>query len=105
VRTYTINKGVNRPVEFKGLKGKYIWWLGGGLVALLGLLAVLYIVRISPVVCIGLTGTSGMILFFQVYRMNRIYGEYGLMKAIAFRRTPRRVKSVSRRLFYGVKEK
>ena len=31
---YGINKGVNRPAEFKGLKAQYIWYLGGGLVGL-----------------------------------------------------------------------
>lgn len=29
---YQINKGINKPIEFKGLKAQYIWYLGGGLV-------------------------------------------------------------------------
>ncbi|HMT97439.1 MAG TPA: DUF4133 domain-containing protein, partial [Ferruginibacter sp.] len=28
---YQINKGINRSIEFKGLKAQYIWYLGGGL--------------------------------------------------------------------------
>ena len=28
---YKINKGINKPIEFKGLKAQYIWYLGGGL--------------------------------------------------------------------------
>ncbi len=40
---YAINKSINKPVEFKGLKAQYIWYLGGGLLFLLILFAVLYI--------------------------------------------------------------
>ncbi|MBD0288989.1 MAG: DUF4133 domain-containing protein, partial [Flavisolibacter sp.] len=36
---YQINKGINKPIEFKGFKAQYIWYLGGGLVALLILFA------------------------------------------------------------------
>ena len=32
---YQINKGINRSIEFKGLRAQYIWYLGGGVVALL----------------------------------------------------------------------
>ena len=40
---YGINKGINKPIEFKGLKAQYIWYLGGGLAGLLVLFGVLYI--------------------------------------------------------------
>jgi hypothetical protein len=40
---YNINKGINQPIEFKGLKAQYIWWLCGGLVCLLILFAVTYV--------------------------------------------------------------
>jgi hypothetical protein len=45
-----------------------------------------------------------LILFVRIYRMNRIYGEHGLMKRGAFRATPRRVKSESRRIFFAAKK-
>ena len=54
-----INKGVNRPVEFRGLKAQYIWWLAGGILALLILFAGMYIAGINPFVCIGLVGVAG----------------------------------------------
>jgi hypothetical protein len=38
---YQINKGINKPIEFKGLKAQYIWYLCGGLVALLILFAIM----------------------------------------------------------------
>jgi hypothetical protein len=40
---YHINKGINKPIEFKGLKAQYIGYLAAGLVALLIFFAVMYI--------------------------------------------------------------
>src|SRR4051812_23212639 len=44
---YQINRGVNKPIEFKGLKAQYIGYLGGGLVVLLILFAILYLIGLS----------------------------------------------------------
>jgi hypothetical protein len=96
---YTINKGVNRPVEFRGLKAQYIWWLAGGIVALLGLFAVLYIVGLNPFVCVGFIGVAGFVLFWQVYKLSRVYGVHGWMKRGAARRLPVRIKSGTRKVF------
>lgn len=96
---YTINKGVNRPVEFRGLKGQYIWWLAGGIVSLLGLFAGLYITGVNPFICIGIIAVAGTVLFMHVYRLSRVYGQYGLMKRAAARRLPERVRSGTRAIF------
>ena len=96
---YTINKGVNRAVEFRGLKAQWIWWLAGGVLSLLGGFAVLYIAGVNPLVCIGLVFLAGVGLFWQVYRLSRVYGRYGLMKRGAARRVPRRLKADSRRVY------
>ena len=42
---YTINKGMNRPIVFKGLKAQYIWYLGGGIVLLFMLFIFLVLIR------------------------------------------------------------
>lgn len=101
---FTINRGVNRPIEFRGLRGQYIWWLAGGLVSLLGLFAILYIAGVNPFVSLGLVGFAGLVLFSQVYRLSRRYGEHGLMKKMAARRVPRGLRSGSRKLFFYEKK-
>lgn len=92
---YSINKGINKPVEFKGLKAQYIWYLGGGLVTLLVLFAILYIAGVNIFFCIAVIFSLGTGLFTYVYRLSRTYGEHGLMKKIANRSVPRAVKSYS----------
>jgi len=96
---YTINKAINKPIEFKGLKGQYIWYLGGGLVGLLLLFAMLYICGVNPFICLVLILLIGIGLFMQVYRLSHKYGEYGMMKKIAKRGIPQSVKVYSRKTF------
>jgi hypothetical protein len=96
---YKINKGINKPIEFKGLKAQYIWWLGGGLLALLIIFAVLYILGLHTFVCLAIVLTGGTGLFMQTYKLSHKYGQYGMMKAIAKRTIPVAVKSYSRKIF------
>ena len=44
---YPINKGIGRPVEFKGLKAQYLFIFCGGLLALFVLFVILYMVAAS----------------------------------------------------------
>lgn len=96
---YKINRGVNQPVMFRGLKAQYIWYLGGGLVILLISFAILYICGANMFVCLGIIFTSGGILFKKVYSMSRKYGEHGLMKKIGKRQVPGLIKNNSRKIF------
>jgi len=96
---YKINKGINKPVEFRGLKAQYIWYLGGGLLILLVLFAILYICGVNTFVCLGLILVLGTLLFIYVYHLSHKYGEHGMMKNVARRSVPKLVKSNSRKSF------
>jgi hypothetical protein len=96
---YTINKGINKPIEFKGLKAQYIWFLGGGLLALLIIFAVMYICGVNTFICLGAILFLGTVLFLNVYRLSHKYGQYGMMKKAARRGIPHVVKIYSRKTF------
>ncbi|HEU5365446.1 MAG TPA: DUF4133 domain-containing protein [Hanamia sp.] len=102
---YTINKGINKPIEFKGLKAQYIWYLGGGLLVLLILFAILYICGVNTFVCLGIIVIAGTALFMYVYKLSHKYGEHGMMKSLAKRNIPPVSKSYSRKLFTGLCKK
>ena len=102
---YQINKGINRPIEFKGLKAQYIWYLGGGLVALLILFAIMYITGVSTYICLAITLILGTLLFMLVYKLSNTYGEHGIMKALAKKSVPKAVKIYSRAVFLELKNK
>ncbi len=99
---YKINKGINKPIEFKGLKAQYIAYLATGLIALLILFAVLYIIGVNMFICLALIGILGTALFMWVYRMSDNYGQHGLLKKLATRSLPYFIKGTSRELFLNL---
>lgn len=92
---YQINKGINKSIEFKGLKAQYIWYLGGGLVGLLIVFAIIYIIGVNIFLCLAIIVSAGTGLFMYVYKMSRTYGEHGLMKKVARKAIPKVIKSYS----------
>jgi hypothetical protein len=99
---YSINKGINKPIEFKGLKAQYIGYLGVGLLCLLILFAVLYIIGVNMFICLALILVLGTALFMSVYRLSAKYGQYGLLKKAGARNIPEQLTSNSRALFLSL---
>ena len=85
---YTINKGIGRSVEFKGLKAQYLFLFAGGLLAVFVLLVIFYTAGVDQWACIGFGAGAASMLVFYTFRMNARYGEHGLMKLAAARRRP-----------------
>lgn len=100
---YSINKGINQPVVFKGLKAQYIWYLGGGLVGILILFAILYICGVNTFICLGIALAGGAFLFVWVYQLSNKYGEFGMQKKAAKRMLPSVIRNQSRKQFIKVK--
>lgn len=96
---YQINKGINKSIEFHGLKAQYIWYFGGGVIALLILFAILYITGINSFICIGIILIGGTGLTIKVYALSNTYGEHGMMKKMARRSVPKVIRSKSRAVF------
>jgi len=96
---YKINKGINAPIEFRGLRAQYIWYLGAGIIGLLVLFAIMYIGGINPYICVALIFIAGTFLFMYIYKLSNKYGEHGMMKKAAKRILPKVIKSYSRKLF------
>ena len=96
---YQINKGINKPIEFKGLKAQYIWYFGGGILALLILFTIMYIMGINSFICMGIILIAGIVMTVKIYAMSNTYGEYGMMKKLARRRIPKIVKVRNRNVF------
>lgn len=101
---YEINKGINRSIEFKGIKAQYIIYLAAGLVLLLLLFAILYLVGISIYLCLAIVIPAGAGLFTGIRHYSKTYGEYGLIKKAAQRNLPACIQSRSRRFFNQLSE-
>lgn len=96
---YEINKGINKPIEFRGIRAQYIMYLAAGMLALFILFVVLYIVGLSVYLCLALVGVAGFVLFTWITKMSHKYGEHGLLKAAGSRRVPPAIYTHSRSLF------
>jgi hypothetical protein len=95
MKTFACNKGVNRPMEFRGLQAQYIWWVAGVAIGCLLLFAVLHLFGLSSWICLPVVMAIGGSGIAGVYRMSRVFGRFGLMKKRAVRRIPRVIRSRS----------
>ncbi|RYE58664.1 MAG: DUF4133 domain-containing protein [Sphingobacteriales bacterium] len=100
---FQINKGVARPIMFKGLKGQYIACLGIGMVVLLLLFAVLYMLRVNVYLVLVLISALALGLVLGLGYLSGRFGQYGLMKFFAARQVPSNIRFRSRRLFTALK--
>lgn len=96
---YQVNKGINRSMEFKGLKAQYIWYLAGGLMGSLLLFSIMYVCKVNDYVCMIVAFGAGGGSISLAYRLSNKYGEHGLMKKMAKRNVPKVLKSYSRKMF------
>lgn len=102
---YHINKGINRPLEFKGLSGQYITYLAVGLVALLLLFTLLYLSGAPLIACLVVVLLLGSGLIAGLYHLDKTYGEHGLGKRLARRHIPAALRLRSRSLFLNLHRK
>jgi len=99
---YQINKGINKAIEFRGLKAQYIGYLAGGLVSLMILFAILYVAGIPIFICLPLIGGLGTLLFMTVYKYSHKYGQYGLLKKAAKKSLPKSIRFRSKKIFINL---
>jgi hypothetical protein len=100
---YNINKGINKPVVFKGFQGQYIAWLAAGLVLLLLGFTLLYVTGFPLMILLPLVFVCGAGLFVGVSHLSRRFGQHGLGKFLAKRGMPTYLKFSSRRVFTGLR--
>lgn len=98
-KVFSINNGINKAIEFRGLKAQYIWWVAGITLGSLGLYIALYVAGLGGYVGIFLVMGLATLMIGWVFRISKRYGQYGMMKWAARRRVPRAVVSRSRKVF------
>lgn len=90
---YGINKGINRPLEFKGIRAQYLVYMVIGLVVLLFLFAVLYLIGVTLYLVLPVVGTLGTLLFSLVGKYSQKYGVHGLSKQAGHKALPKALKT------------
>ncbi|MFR3217662.1 MAG: DUF4133 domain-containing protein [Dysgonomonas mossii] len=85
---YSINKGIGKPAEFRGLKSQYLFIFAGGLLGVFIVFVIIYMIGISQVICIGFGVFTAGTLVWGTFYLNDKYGEFGLMKLQAVANHP-----------------
>ena len=101
---YKINKGINKSIEFKGLKAQYIWYVAITILTLLILFSILYFIGLSQYVCLMMVGGTGFWILKVIFSLSKKYGEHGLMKAMAKKMIPTVIKANNRNIFIKPKK-
>jgi purine-cytosine permease-like protein len=96
---YEINKGINKSIEFKGIKAQYITYMAVGLVALLVLFGILHVMGLNLYISLAIVLICGVILTVTIQRFSNTYGENGLAKKLASMKLPKELISRSRKVF------
>ncbi len=96
---YQINKGINKPIVFKGLRAQYIAYLAIGMVALLLSFVVLYLLSMPLIVLVPLIVLLALLLIYTVQQLSKCFGQHGLMKYTAARTLPATLRIPSRKVF------
>ncbi|MCJ8208108.1 DUF4133 domain-containing protein [Mucilaginibacter sp. RS28] len=100
---YPINKGIGKPLEFRGLKAQYIAYLAAGLVILLLAFATLYMFGCGLLLLMPMVVIIGSGLFYFVFRYSHKYGQYGLMKKAARAQLPNAIRIHSRSIYQNIR--
>lgn len=93
MKSFNINKGVGRSVEFKGLKAQYLFIFAAGLLGILVIVMIMYMIGSNSILCISFGTTASSLLIWQTFTLNAKYGEHGLMKVTSKKRHPRFIVS------------
>lgn len=102
---YSVNRGINKPMEFKGLKAQYIGYLAAGIGLTLIAFAIGYILGMSMYLCLAVALVLATADFVLVFHLSATYGEHGLMKKMAQNQVPASVIIRSRTIFYNLIER
>lgn len=102
---YPLNKGINKPLEFKGLVGtRYLFMLAGGFgVAFVGFI-ILRVVGVNMYITVAAVLGGGLYWVTRIFGLSAKYGEHGAMKLKAKGRQPKRIVNRNARLFKNLKQ-
>ena len=64
---YPVNRGIGKPVEFKGLKSQYLFIFCGGLLAVFVVFIVLFMAGVTQWLCIGFIVSASLLLVWQTF--------------------------------------
>ena len=95
----SIPKGLDRPIEIKGLKGDCIAYATASFIALLLAFAFLYLIKVPMLIRLTTIGAAAVVLIYRINRINKRYTPHGGMKRFASKWIPPSIRADTRTIF------
>lgn len=74
--SYEVYKGLQRPLVFKGFKGKFIYWMAGGvLTSFILSAAVNFFLGAFGAICFGMVSVGSVIFYINKKQKDGIYSK------------------------------
>jgi hypothetical protein len=89
---YSIAKGTNKTVEFKGLSAQYLYMFAGGVVMSVFLFLILHFFGIPSLINLMFVGGGLFVFVYYIFTTNKKYGKYGVMQREARRAIAKNIK-------------
>jgi type IV secretory pathway TrbD component len=96
---YPINRAINRPITFHGLKAQYIVYAGALIAGDLVFFVILFVAGVNNWICITISFGLGAFGVIRFYRLSLKYGEFGIARKKAARLMPHTIRFTSRNTF------
>jgi hypothetical protein len=80
MKYYTIHRGVDNEIEFRGLRGKHFYHAAICVIATLFLGLFLYMVGVPPLLTLTFLSVAGSSALWLIFRNNKRYGRWGAVK-------------------------
>ena len=80
MKSYTIYRGVDNEIEFKGLRGKYFYFSIGGAIGTIILTFILYLLGLPIILVMIILALGLAAVYFLSYHYNGLYGRWGAEK-------------------------
>ncbi len=80
MKAYTIHRGVDNEIEFRGLRGKHFYYAAICVIGTLFLGLFLYMLGVPPLLTLLFLSMAGSGTLWFIFRNNKRYGRWGNVK-------------------------
>lgn len=89
MKEFEVIRGVSNEIEFKGLRGKYVYYLALGIGAVIFLGILLSVLGIPSLLMLIFIGSLIAGISYWVYSQNKKFGRWGKIKSAAKTKVPK----------------
>lgn len=96
--TYSVNRGVGKPIEFFGLRAQYVIYLCLLTFCVISFSFILFLFFDNAILILPLGIIAFLLAICSCFKLNNKFGEHGLMQLMASKKVVKHI-SVTKRIY------